>query len=315
MKRILALVMVLAMVFAFAACKNDKTPDADESTNANGEVIDTDGDDDANAPVDGDDASTPADESTEANGDAEPSTDANGNAVETNKADGSATPNKPSGSQSTTLTTAEIVANYVKARKATKPAPAGKQTMELGNGGKINGDGMTGFLFSAASGIINNVLKDNSTATDYIPAASHADLKASDCKSAKCKVSADGKYTDYIIYLKEQTDGATGDSHNGGPVARGVGTLGNIDEALNQLNASFSSGKENVKLTYANAYIKARVDNKTGMIVNGSYYYLVKINISEAKITMVGISASVKNMYGEVVFNVTVGGGYKGQSF
>lgn len=315
MKRILALVMVLAMVFAFAACKNDKTPDADESTNANGDVIDNDGDDDANAPVDGDDASTPADESTEANGDAEPSTDANGNAVETNKADGSATPNKPTGSQSTALTTAEIVANYVKARKATNPAPKGQQTMELGNGGKINGDGMTGFLFSAASGIINNVLKNNSTATDYIPAASHADLKASDCKSAKSKVSADGKYTDYIIYLKDQTDGATGDAHNGGPVARGVGTLGNIDEALNQLNATFSSGKENVKLTYANAYIKARVDNKTGMIVNASYYYLVKINISEAKITMAGISASVKNMYGEVVFNVTVGGGYKGQNF
>lgn len=315
MKRILALVMVLAMVFAFAACKNDKTPDADESTNANGEVIGND--DDANTPAD-DDANAPADESTEANGDAEPSTDAEGNTVADTKADGSnsVTPNKPSGgSQSTTLTTADIVANYVKARKATNPAPAGQQTMELGNGGKINGDGMTGVLFSAASGIINNVLKNNSTATDYIPAASHADLKASDCKSAKCKTSADGKYTDYIIYLKDQTDGATGDAHNGGPVARGVGTLGNIDEALNQLNASFSSGKENVKLTYANAYIKARVDNSTGKIVNGSYYYLVKINISEAEIKMAGISASVKNMYGEVVFNVTVGGGYKGQSF
>lgn len=314
MKRILALVMVLAMVFAFAACKNDKTPDADESTNANGEVIGND--DDANTPAD-DDANAPADdESTEANGDAEPSTDAEGNTVESN-ADGSsaATPNKPSsGSQNTALTTAEIVANYVKARKATNPAPAGKQTMKLGNGGKITGDGFTGALFSAASGTIANTLEKQSTATDYIPASSHADLKASDCKSAKCKVSADGKYTDYIIYLKEQTDGATGDSHNGGPVARGIGTLGNIDEALNALGASFTSGKENVKLTYANAYIKARVDNKTGMIVNGSYYYLVKINITEAKINLI-ITASVKNMYGEVAYDVQVGGGYKGQSF
>lgn len=310
MKRILALIMVLAMVFAFAACKSkDDGVTTTDPSSAGGEVIDN-----------GDGSTVPADasaaDSTDASNDAsEVSTDASGKPVEA--------PSQAAGSQggaqggktpAAAKTVAEIVADYVKARKATKPAPAGKQTMVLGNNGKITGDGATGTLFKAASPIVNSVLKNNSTATDYVPASSHADLKASDVKSAKAIVSADGKYTDYIIYVKDQTDGPNGDSHNGGPVARGVGTLGSIDEALKQLGAEFKSGKENVKLTYTNAYIFARVDNSTGKIINGTYHYLVKVSISEAELKL-GISAKVKNMYGEVDYTVKIGNnanGYNG---
>lgn len=309
MKRILALIMVLAMVFAFAACKSkDDGVTTTDPSSAGGEVIDNG---DGSTPVDASEA-----DSTDVSNDAsEVSTDASGKPVEA--------PSQVAGSQggsqggktpAAAKTVAEIVADYVKARKATKPAPAGKQTMVLGNNGKITGDGATGTLFKAASPIVNSVLKNNSTATDYVPASSHADLKASDVKSAKAIVSADGKYTDYIIYVKDQTDGPNGDSHNGGPVARGVGTLGSIDEALKQLGAEFKSGKENVKLTYTNAYIFARVDNSTGKIINGTYHYLVKVSISEAELKL-GISAKVKNMYGEVDYTVKIGNnanGYNG---
>lgn len=306
MKRILALIMVLAMVFAFAACKGkDDGATTTDPSSAGGEVIDN-----------GDGSTVPADasaaDSTDVSGDAstEPATTPDGKPVDTTKANGNQGGNTPAAAK----TVAEIVADYVKARKATKPAPAGKQTMVLGNNGKITGDGGLGGLLKVASPIINNVLKKNSTDTDYVPASSHADLKASDVKSAKAIVSADGKYTDYIIYVKDQTDGPNGDSHNGGPVARGVGTLGSIDEALNQLGAEFKSGKENVKLTYTNAYIFARVDNSTGKIINGTYHYLVKISISEAELKL-GISAKVKNMYGEVDYTVKIGNnanGYNG---
>lgn len=293
MKRILALIMVLAMVFAFAACKSkDDGVTATDPSSAGGEVID----------------------STEAgsNDASEVSTDASGKPVEApSQAAGSQGGSHGGKTPAAAKTVAEIVADYVKARKATKPAPAGKQTMALGNNGKITGDGGLGGLLKVASPIINNVLKKNSTDTDYVPASSHADLKASDVKSAKAIVSADGKYTDYIIYVKDQTDGPNGDSHNGGPVARGVGTLGSIDEALNQLGAEFKSGKENVKLTYTNAYIFARVDNSTGKIINGTYHYLVKINISEAELKL-GISAKVKNMYGEVDYTVKIGNNKQG---
>ena len=306
MKRILALIMVLAMVFAFAACKGkDDGATTTDPSSAGGEVIDN-----------GDGSTVPADasaaDSTDVSGDAstEPATTPDGKPVDTTKANGNQGGKTPAAAK----TVAEIVADYVKARKATKPAPAGKQTMVLGNNGKITGDGGLGGLLKVASPIINNVLKKNSTDTDYVPASSHADLKASDVKSAKAIVSADGKYTDYIIYVKDQTDGPNGDSHNGGPVARGVGTLGSIDEALKQLGAEFKSGKENVKLTYTNAYIFARVDNSTGKIINGTYHYLVKINISEAELKL-GISAKVKNMYGEVDYTVKIGNnanGYNG---
>lgn len=310
MKRILALIMVLAMVFAFAACKSkDDGVTTTDPSSAGGEVIDN-----------GDGSTVPADasaaDSTDVSNDAsEVSTDASGKPVEApSQAAGSQGGSQGGKTPAAAKTVAEIVADYVKARKATKPAPAGKQTMVLGNNGKITGDGATGTLFKAASPIVNSVLKNNSTATDYVPASSHADLKASDVKSAKAIVSADGKYTDYIIYVKDQTDGPNGDSHNGGPVARGVGTLGSIDEALKQLGAEFKSGKENVKLTYTNAYIFARVDNSTGKIINGTYHYLVKVSISEAELKL-GISAKVKNMYGEVDYTVKIGNnanGYNG---
>lgn len=309
MKRILALIMVLAMVFAFAACKSkDDGVTTTDPSSAGGEVIDNG---DGSTPVDASEAG-----STDVSNDAsEVSTDASGKPVEApSQAAGSQGGSQGGKTPAAAKTVAEIVADYVKARKATKPAPAGKQTMVLGNGGKITGDGATGTLFKAASPIVNSVLKNNSTATDYVPASSHADLKASDVKSAKAIVSADGKYTDYIIYVKDQTDGPNGDSHNGGPVARGVGTLGSIDEALKQLGAEFKSGKENVKLTYTNAYIFARVDNSTGKIINGTYHYLVKVSISEAELKL-GISAKVKNMYGEVDYTVKIGNnanGYNG---
>ena len=309
MKRILALIMVLAMVFAFAACKGkDDGATTTDPSSAGGEVIDNG---EGSTPVD----ASAADSTDVSNDASEVSTDASGKPVEApSQAAGSQGGSQGGNTPAAAKTVAEIVADYVKARKATKPAPAGKQTMVLGNNGKITGDGGLGGLLKVASPIINNVLKKNSTDTDYVPASSHADLKASDVKSAKAIVSADGKYTDYIIYVKDQTDGPTGDSHNGGPVARAVAPLRSIDEALNQLGAEFKSGKENVKLTYTNAYIFARVDNSTGKIINGTYHYLVKINISEAELKL-GISAKVKNMYGEVDYTVKIGNnanGYNG---
>jgi len=298
MKRILAIIMVLAMVFAFAACKPKDDGKDTTAPGVSGDAVTNDNNE--SVPADASEADS-TDVSTDA---AEVSTDASGKPVETTKAGGK-TP-------AAAKTVAEIVADYVKARKATNPAPAGKQTMVLGNNGKITGDGGLGVLLKVASPIINNVLKNNSTDTDYVPASSHADLKASDVKSAKAIVSADGKYTDYIIYVKDQTDGPNGDSKNGGPVARGVGTLGSIDEALTQLGAEFKSGKENVKLTYTNAYIMARVDNSTGKIINGTYHYLVKINISQAQLKISIVTADVKNMYGEVDYTVKIGNNKQG---
>ena len=199
---------------------------------------------------------------------------------------------------------ATVAAFYCKARKATKPAPKGQQTLTLGNNGKIEGEGFVGTIVKLGSGVIDSVLKKNSTETDWIPAGSHADIKASDVKSASAKVN--GNYTEVSMTFKEQTDGSDGDSKNGGPVARGVGTLGSIDGALKDLGAEIKSGRENVKLTYVNAKLNCKIDNNTGKIVSGTWSYTVQIRISDATISFKGLSGSVKNLYAEVNYKVVI---------
>ena len=304
MKKILALILALAMVFAFAACKG-KDNDTDTTTEPAGAV---DGNTEA-APVDGSEDSSDA---TDVSGDAstEAQTTPDGSVVEPSNAGtqqggntqqgGSTAPAK--GLNSTDPAT--VAAFYCKARKATNPVPKGQQTLTLGNGGKIEGEGFVGTIVKLGSGIIDSVLKKNSTETDWIPAGSHADIKASDVKSASAKVN--GNYTEVSMTFKEQTDGSDGDSKNGGPVARGVGTLGSIDGALKDLGAEIKSGRENVKLTYVNAKLNCKIDNNTGKIVSGTWSYTVQIRISEATISFKGLSGSVKNLYAEVNYKVVI---------
>ena len=304
MKKILALILALAMVFAFAACKgNDK--DDETTTEPVGAV---DGNTEA-APVDGSEGSSDA---TDVSGDAstEAQTTPDGSVVEPSNAGtqqggntqqgGSTAPAK--GLNSTDPAT--VAAFYCKARKATNPVPKGQQTLTLGNGGKIEGEGFVGTIVKLGSGVIDSVLKKNSTETDWIPAGSHADIKASDVKSASAKVN--GNYTEVSMTFKEQTDGSDGDSKNGGPVARGVGTLGSIDGALKDLGAEIKSGRENVKLTYVNAKLNCKIDNNTGKIVSGTWSYTVQIRISEATISFKGLSGSAKNLYAEVNYKVVI---------
>lgn len=307
MKKILALILALAMVFAFAACKgNDK--DDETTTEPVGAV---DGSTEA-APVDGSEDSSDA---TDVSGDAstEAQTTPDGSVVEPSNAGTQQGGTQQGGTQQGgTATTkglnstdpATVAAFYCKARKATNPAPKGHQTLTLGNGGKIEGEGFVGTIVKLGSGVIDSVLKKNSTETDWIPAGSHADIKASDVKSASAKVN--GNYTEVSMTFKEQTDGSDGDSKNGGPVARGVGTLGSIDGALKDLGAEIKSGRENVKLTYVNAKLNCKIDNNTGKIVSGTWSYTVQIRISEATISFKGLSGSVKNLYAEVNYKVAI---------
>ena len=308
MKKILALILALAMVFAFAACKgNDK--DDETTTEPVGAV---DGNTEA-APVDGSEDSSDA---TDVSGDAstEAQTTPDGSVVEPSNAGtqqggntqqgGSTAPAK--GLNSTDPAT--VAAFYCNARKATKPAPKGQQTLKLS--GEITADGGLGGALKLVQPVINSALDKNSTETDWIPAGSHADIivrsDKSDVKSAKAKV--EGNYTVVTMTFYDQTDGSNGDSKNGGPVARGIGTLGSIDGALADLNAEFKSGKENVKLTYTDAKLTCKIDNNTGKIVSGTWHYLVKINISSAelKFKVLPGAINVKNLKGAVDYTVEI---------
>ena len=193
----------------------------------------------------------------------------------------------------------EIVSLYNAAHAATKPAPKGHSIMELD--GAITGDGALGGVLKVASPIIQNTLENNSVETDYIPGKGR--LWAEDAVSA-VSVSRGG-ITEITIHLKEQTDGPEADAHTAGPVARGIGTLGNVNNAIESLGATLYSGKETIKLTYKDAYIKCRIDNSTGKIIGGTWHYAVHVYVGEAEVKL-GLKFTVKNLKGIVDYTVTI---------
>ena len=305
MKRILALIMVLAMVFAFAACKSkDDGATTTDPSSAGGEVIDN-----------GDGSTVPADasaaDSTDASNDAsEVSTDASGKPVEApsqaagsqgGSQGGAQTGNTEKGLNSTDAKA--VVAFYNKAVKASvKNPPKGKQTMKLE---KLEGTGGLGKILGSFEGIAKKALEKNSTDTNYIPAGDHGDVLPTDVKNAKA--TNDGKYTTVSFDVKPQTDGPK-ESSSKGPVGRSIGTLGNVQNALDQLpGVSVTSGIENIKLTYDHAYVTVKIDNNTGKIVSGTWHYKVHVNVNNLGVKVIGIPASVDTLHGIVDYTVKIG--------
>lgn len=301
MKRILALIMVLAMVFAFAACKGkDDGATTTDPSSAGGEVIDN-----------GDGSTVPADAS------AADSTDASNDASEVST-DASEAPSPAAGSQGGSQGGAQtgntekglnstdakaVVAFYNKAVNATvKNPPKGKQTMKLE---KLEGTGGLGKILGSFEGIAKKALEKNSTDTNYIPAGDHGDVLPTDVKNAKA--TNDGKYTTVSFDVKPQTDGPK-ESTSKGPVGRSIGTLGNVQNALDQLpGVSVTSGIENIKLTYDHAYVTVKIDNNTGKIVSGTWHYKVNVNVNNLGVKVIGIPASVDTLHGIVDYTVKIG--------
>lgn len=283
MKKILALLLAFAMLFAFAACggKDDKETTPETTTDLFAAVDD----DTTAAPADDTTAEAPSENASEA------APSENASAAESTAA---ANPNALNSSD-----IAEIVAFYNKAHKATKPAPKGHSTMKLD--GAITGDGALGGVLKVASPIIQRTLEKNSVETDYIPG--RGELKASDV--SKAKAVSKGGVTEIVIQLKEQTDGPQADAHTAGPVARGIGTLGNINNAIESLGAELYSGKETIKLTYKDAYIKCKVDESTGKITGGTWHYAVHVFVGEAEIKL-GLKFTAKNLRGIVDYTVAI---------
>ena len=306
MKRILALIMVLAMVFAFAACKGkDDGATTTDPSSAGGEVIDNG---EGSTPVD----ASAADNTEAGSNDAsEVSTDASGKPVEApsqaagsqgGSHGGAQTGNTEKGLNSTDAKA--VVAFYNKAVNASvKNPPKGKQTMRLE---KLEGTGGLGKILGSFEGIAKKALEKNSTDTNYIPAGDHGDVLPTDVKNAKA--TNDGKYTTVSFDVNPQTDGPK-ESSSKGPVGRSIGTLGNVQNALDELpGVSVTSGMENIKLTYNDAYVRdVKIDNATGKIISGTWHYKVNVNVNNLGVKVVGIPASIDTLTGIVDYTVKIG--------
>lgn len=198
---------------------------------------------------------------------------------------------------------AAVVEFYNAAEKKTEEAgaPAGMQTMKLGANG-IQGDGAVGAVLGIVEPVIKSTLEKNSNPSDYIPGKGV--LEAGDVSKATA-ISKNGKTT-IRMEIKNQTDGPDAvDGDTTGPVARAIGTLGNIDGALSELGATIQEGRENVKLTYTNAYIECVIDEETGTIVSGHWHHTVNISITNAKLNLV-VNIKLKNLDAAVEYDVVI---------
>lgn len=280
-KKIIALVLALCFVFAFAACKKDKdngdTTTGEPKTSANGETVANDESTDAE-PASGD-------ESTEAE------TDASGNTVapeETKKDNqggnqgGSSTASKPA-------TKAEIVAYFNKAINGVKPNAKSVTRVSETNyrSGKITG--VPSFVNSLVGGIdsfVDGQLKKNSKGSETFSnsAAIKANfpveneswsskLTANDVASATC-TEAGGVYT---ITIKTVADKASSNvSHGSGhaPKVFSVVLPSVINDqfsggVLKSVAKTFKIGT--AQMEYPSGTVTVKVDAKTSRVINATY--------------------------------------------
>lgn len=297
MKRILAIIMVLAMVFAFAACKPKDDGKDTTAPGVSGDAVTNDNNE--SVPADASEADTSEAESTDA---AEVSTDASGKPVETTSQGGAQTDNK-NGLNSTDAKA--VVDFYNKAVKASvKNPPKGKQTMKLE---KLHATG--GFvakIIASFESIAKKALEKNSTETTWIPAGDHGDVNyKTDVKNAKA--TSDGKYTTIYFDVNPQTDGPK-ESSSKGSVGRSIGTLGNVQNAIDELpGISIEDGINNIKLTYDHAYVTVKIDNSTKKIVSGTWHYKVNVNANNLKVKVGLISSPIDTLTGIVDYTVKIG--------
>ena len=312
MKKILAILMAALMLVSFAACGGNGE---DETTTADPEVT-------TEAPANGEVEETTAGEEvteevtevvTDESG--EEVTDEDGNAVTEvvteEKTEKTEKPSKEDGKKPTQQSgkkpvsqwsKQEILDYYNKAVIASDEREdklQGQSKMILGYGGKITADGGLGGVLKIVSPIIDDTLKRNSSSTSNIPG--YGEIKMSDLKSIKA-TEKNGIITVELVAV-EQTDGPEADG-SAGPVGRVIGTLGNINGALNELGAEISRGRETVTLTYTDVTVKADIDANTGYITGGRYHYLVNILVKDADIKLV-VKIGVKNLKAAVDYTVT----------
>ncbi len=287
MKKLLAILLAFAMLFAFASCGGK---DNDESTTTTTEDIFA-GLEDTTAPA-ADDTTAAVDTS-----EATVAADATTLAAETTAATTAAA---SAGLNSTDA--AEVVAYY---KAAVKNTGRVTDTKKMALADDITGEGFIGTALSILQPIIESVLDgQGGTKERDLPGSDEnvARITAADVAKAVA-TSKDGKTT-IAIQLKNQVDGPEANGKTDGPVARGIGTLEGIDGALEALGATISKGRETVKLTYKNATIKVVVDEKTGKIVDGSWKYDIDVDIADAAIKMAGINLNAKNLHTVIAFSI-----------
>ncbi len=289
MKKLISILLVFAMLFAFASCNdkpNDNGTDSQTATNSTGEAV------------------------TDSEGEsvAETVTDSATDKTETTDEETTEAPVRPLSDDPSEWTDEEIVAFYKAAAIKSKTKVKSKQKMALTEMVVNDGDGFLGKLVEMITPFLISALEDSSTEFDGITGG-YEKLELSDAKSVRAYKS--GGYTVVEMTMKEQIDGAHGDLHSGtvGHAISVVGDLAVVEEALPNFEIRFDEA--DIKLHYKNPKLKVKI-NKDGIIEKGTWTYQVYITVANLYVggRRLPLSATVKSGYGTVDYKITVGGGF-----
>lgn len=299
MKKIIAIIMVLSMLFAFASCKDgseDHVNTPEVVTDEQGEAVTDESGENVTVMVDSSDETT----------DGTNQIDEETTVTDDTTSDVSAT---VSAADPSSWTKEEVVAFY---RNAAIKSTGAKsvQTMTLSKIVVNDGDGFIGTVVEWATPIIESLLAKNSTEFDGITGG-YKDLVPSDAASAKAYKS--GKYTVVEMTMVEQTDGVHGDTYSG-TVGHAISVVGDVGVNVgNAIADYFEVDFDNavLELHYSKPTLKVKINEK-GIIEKGTWSYTVDVTISNlrAKAVDFPIEVTIKNAFGSVDYKITTGGGF-----
>jgi hypothetical protein len=305
MKKIVAILLVLSMMFAFVACNDDKGNDptntSPESTTEDQAVNSDDVDVEPESSTDED---TSSEELTTDNVDDEPSIDKNTDKEDKNDKEDEtgSTTKKPVSSDPSEWSKDEIVEVYKKAAIKSHPTAKSSQTMVLNKLVVNDGDGALNFFLNMLKPVIDTALKNNTTSYNGLTGG-FTKLQASDVKSAKAYKQ--GKYTVIEMTMVEQTDGLYGDAQEG-TVGHAINVLGNVADAVEQFPDFDIKYKEaEIKVHYVKPIVKVKINEK-GIIEKGTWGYVSEIYIRHLDISGIMIDKADA----EIEYVIVVGGGF-----
>ena len=305
MKKLVAILLVLSMMFAFVACKDngntDPSENVTESTTDDQAVNSGDVDVEDEASTDED---TSGEETVTGDEGEEPSTDKNNGQEEVTgkENDTETTTMKPLSDDPADWSKDEIVAFYKQAAIKSHPTAKSSQTMVLNKLIVNDGDGALNFFLNMIKPVIDTALKNNTTSYNGLTGG-FTKLVPSDVKSAKAYKQ--GKYTVIEMTMVEQTDGLYGDAQEG-TVGHAINVLGNVASAVEQFPDFDIKYKEaDIKVHYAQPTVKVKINDK-GIIEKGTWRYVSEIYIRHLEISGIMIDKADA----EIEYVIVVGGGF-----
>lgn len=308
MKKILAVLTALTILFSFTACNSSDETDEIVTTTANESFSDYETD------TDGVTATTDAAETTDltdvsvTNAEAESTTNADGGESATSVPENTTAAAVSAVSSDPSKWSKEEIVDFYKKAAAKSTSARSTQTMEMTEIVANDGNGFLGTFIEWVTPIFKAALKKNSTEYDGITGG-YDKLVPSDVKTAKAYKS--GEYTVIEMTMYEQTDGIHGVNTEGtvGHAISVVGDISVVQEELPQFFIDFDNAT--LKLHYTKPTLKVKI-NKNGVIEKGTWSYVLDVELENLYIEAkkFPIKVTVDNGYGSVDYKVTVGGGF-----